>query len=116
MKLVNRCVLIIRPRQPYLDWAKSVGDGDPEGLLGPVVADTTAFLAPDVDDPDRDPERILRQLHRQIFEHELEAWWTDENDWPTPRDLRQFKSWFEVEIHTVVADLGDEPLETEELG
>jgi hypothetical protein len=115
MKLINRCVLVIRPRQPYLDWAKGVGDGDVERTLPYVVADTTAYLAPDVDAPN-DIERFLRRYHKQIFERELEGWWTDDADWPTPRDLKQFKEWFEVEVHTVVADLPDEPLLREEFG
>lgn len=54
-----------------------------------------------------DEETALASLYADVFELELEAWYTDESAWPSPRTLAMFREWFKVEFHTLVMDLGD---------
>ena len=50
-----------------------------------------------------------------LFEFQLAAWTEVESTWPATRDLRTFKEWFGVDIHSVVVDVGDDDIEGEEL-
>jgi hypothetical protein len=59
---------------------------------------------------DRRKENILRKYFKAIFEDRLFGWWTDPDAWPPKRDLKNFKKWFEVEFHSLVFDLVDEPI------
>ena len=56
---------------------------------------------------------MLRTVYAEIFERELNAWHTDEGDWPPNRTFAMFRNWFEVEMHSAVEDLcGHELFET----
>jgi hypothetical protein len=50
-----------------------------------------------------------------IFEFQLGAWTDDESTWPPIRDLRSFREWFNIDIHSVVVDVADDDIEGEEL-
>jgi hypothetical protein len=39
----------------------------------------------------------------------------DEASWPETRDLKAFREWFRIDIHSVVVDVGDDDIEGEEL-
>ena len=45
--MLNRSALIVRPRQPYLDWAASLDDS---GLVPDVAGEHTVYLAPGFED------------------------------------------------------------------
>ncbi|MCR9247054.1 MAG: hypothetical protein NXI31_18635, partial [bacterium] len=62
-------------------------------------------------DVDEEAESVLRLVHREVFERELQGWHTVEEDWPSDRSLAAFKRWFQIEMHTVIEDLLDSPLE-----
>ena len=49
------------------------------------------------------------------FEVQLSQWTSDESSWPTGRDLPMFKAWFQIDLHSVVVDVGDDDIEGEEL-
>jgi hypothetical protein len=51
----------------------------------------------------------------EIFQQELEAWCTGKSRWPSKRDLRAFRSWFEVTGESIVIDLGRGPITREDL-
>ena len=99
--MLNRSALIVRPRQPYLDWAASLDDS---GLVPDMAGEHTVYLAPGFEDDD-EAAKVLRTVYAEIFERELNAWHTDEGDWPPNRTFAMFKQWFEVEMHSVVEDL-----------
>lgn len=101
--MINRGVVIVRPKQPYLDWAARVGDS---GIVPDPDGEQTVYLVPSYEDRDTALE-ILREVHMAIFENELHAWHTDEAAWPRGRNFEMFKAWFEVELHSVVEDLCD---------
>jgi len=106
--MLNRCVVTVRGREPFLQWLKSLPD--PVGItLKRVNQDTTAYLLPEYafDDEHDEP---LEHFYDLIFKEQLEAWWIDESAWPVQRDLATFKKWFTVMFHSVVLDLAEEPL------
>jgi hypothetical protein len=107
--MINRSALIIRVKQPFLAWVKSLPD-HADVALEEVNQDNTVYLLSDSSYYD-DLDDILGQFYNLIFEDQLSGWWTDVADWPPNRDLAVFKEWFGVEFHSSVLDLVDAPLE-----
>jgi hypothetical protein len=50
-----------------------------------------------------------------IFELQLSNWTETESTWPTTRDLKTFREWFRIDIHSLVVDVADDDIEGEEL-
>lgn len=109
---VNRGVIVVKPRQPYVDWANTCDDGPTKTTLDDPHRECTAYLLPDWYDDD-ELERLLRKHSRFIFENELAGWSMDQSTWPKRRDFKTFCEWFDVENHSVVLDLGDAAIEVE---
>jgi hypothetical protein len=108
--MLNRGAVIVRPKQPYLDWAAGLDDS---GLAPDVVAEKTVYLIPTYATDD-EAWAMLGEAWESIFEAELFGWCTDEAAWPQGRSLEMFKDWFHVELHSVVEDLcGYELVDTE---
>ena len=107
--MLNRSLLIVRFKQPFLDWAVSLDDS---GLV-PELGDETAYLIPEFDD-EKEAERILKRVYEEVFERELSSWDTQESRWPKPRTLALFREWFDIQLHSMVDDLGDDALEDDE--
>ncbi len=99
--MLNRAALIVRPKQPYLDWARTLDDS---GILPDPAEEETVYLIPSYEDDD-EAERLLRRIYGEIFERELYGWHTDESAWPQNRTLALFRSWFQIELHSVVEDI-----------
>ncbi|MBP7580190.1 MAG: VacJ [Vogesella sp.] len=109
---VNRSIAILKPRQPFLDWLKSLPGGlDDQLELVQLRGDCNALLIPAADDYDS-AEDFVRQHYHSLFAAELADWCEDEAFWPalTPA---LFTEWFDVEIHSVLTDLVEQPLERE---
>lgn len=106
--LVNRCVVAVRPKEPFFAWLKGL-PGCEDLTTEEITGDPSVYLLP-VFDEEGEQARILSRFFPLIFEKELAAWWTDEALWPVKRDLRIFKRWFDVEFRSVVFDLVDAPL------
>lgn len=101
--MINRGAIIVRPKQPYIDWADQLDDAD---LLPSREGEKTVYLVPEYDD-DMEAMEILSKCYDIIFEAELEGWHTDESAWPKNRTFSMFREWFEFEFHSVVEDLCD---------
>ncbi len=41
---------------------------------------------------------------------QLNLWYRDPRSWPRERSNSPFDEWFDLELHTLVVDLVDEPL------
>jgi hypothetical protein len=102
LDMINRSAVVVRPKQPYIDWALGLDDS---GLTPDVETEQTIYLFPSFDD-DVQGKRILRKHYQVIFESELEAWHLLEDDWPQKRTYALFLNWFEVSFHSMVEDLG----------
>jgi hypothetical protein len=112
MRVVNRSAAVIRPREPYVNWASSVGD-DSKDLEAGIRQQISVYLVPP--DPREEQESApVSQWFAAVFEQELEAWCLDEKTWPQRRDLKMFLEWFEVTTESVVMDLEERPVEHED--
>lgn len=106
---VNRAALLLTPTQAYADWANSCGDGPQFVLSERDDDDSTIYLIPEVDFR---PDAWVRKHYRTLFEYELWNWCTDPSLWPKDRSYKAFQQFFTVHFHSLVADLGDEPIPT----
>ena len=104
MFLVNRCVVVLRPRQPFLDWLnRTLDDHLVELTLAQIRSDCTTFLLEEFEEPE-EAVRWLDEHHQRIFAMELGSWHEDSSIWPRERSLKTFWEWFDVEIHSTVID------------
>ena len=99
--MINRCAVIIRPGQPYIDWAAGLDDS---GVLPDPDGEPAIYLIPDYD-ADAEAWELLSDCYDVIFEAELEGWHTVESDWPSGRTLAMFREWFEITLSSGVEDL-----------
>lgn len=109
MSEINRSLVILKPKQPFLDWAQTLDDGDEEFSLEQLAEDSIAYLIPELWQ-DSDQQSLLKSYYGVLFEEQLAGWWTDEDEWPKKRDLKMFLDWFKVEFHSLVFDLCEEPI------
>jgi hypothetical protein len=111
MDSINRAIAIIKPREPYLDWARAVPD--PIDIsLDELRQDCTALLLPDFT-YDTEAEAYLRSIYQEIFTVELAAWDTNPDEWPHNRDYATFRAWFDIELHSLVLDSVRTPIRRE---
>ena len=109
MRLVNRYVVVVKPRQPMIDWIKVTTDL-PNYTLDKAQQECTSILTPEIENPAALRE-LLRALKPILFEGELELWYRDRSAWPQPRTPELFDEWFDLEFHSMVWDLAwNEPL------
>ena len=109
--MLNRSVAIIRGKEPFLKWVKSLPDSA-DVSIDIINQDNTAYLLPEIA-YGFEEESLVERFYDLIFEEQLNGWWTEKNDWPKNRDRETFKKWFDVEFHSVVLDLVDAPLQDE---
>ena len=103
MEHLDRMALVIRPKQPYVDWANSFDDDGPE--YDPSARSASVFLNNEVVNV-TDIGRVVRKCWRAIFEERLHAWMRDPGVWPRRRSRDMFLEWFDVQICEMVFDMG----------
>jgi len=110
---LNRTVVLLGPKQPFLDWLNSVDPDEQTLTLEDLREDNEVFLIPQHND-DTDSIKWMESRWSFLFEHMLMGWVDDELMWPQNRTLSMFREWFDIEIHTMAWDLSDEPLFVED--
>lgn len=109
MALLYRTPLLIRRKQPYVDWAVNV-DEESRALAGAFPDRREIYLAP-VAAHEQTLDEVLADCWEAIFEEELASWMEDESTWPPDRTRAMFDAWFSAELADAVIDLvPDEPL------
>ena len=113
MEYIDRGIVIVKPKQPYVDWANQLPDppAQPETIVT-LSRDCNVFLVPELVNDD-EVLAYLEQFKPQIFEKELADYHDDRSAWPPIRDSHTFDKWFELEIHSVVIDTVNAPIYTE---
>jgi hypothetical protein len=106
--MLNRSAIVVRPRQPFLDWLHAADPTSRDIALSEIVADPTIYLIPQYDYQD-DVHEFLRDLCEEIFIEQLASWLTDEESWPQDRSFDAFCRWFDWQHHSLLIDLCDEP-------
>lgn len=114
MYTIDRSVAIIRPKQPFIDWANRLPDAEEQVSIEDLRDDCTAVLIAECNDA-QERKKLINEMALELFESELFSWCTDENWWPQNRTSEMFWDWFDVELHTVVIDPYEDPIEKEDL-
>ena len=110
--MINRAAVLLRYKEPAVRWINEVdpmGDGS-ELSLAEANNDRNVFLVSDRGADDGAVEDWVEENWPVLFDIELEGWDDNEKQWPTPRTREMFRSWFEVEIHTMIHDTVDGPI------
>ena len=109
MVTLNRSAMVIKPKQPFLDWLHSADPTSRSLTLQELAQEPTVYLIPECDTKD-DVRQALCELCGEIFLEELSGWFTDTTTWPQDRSFDLFCRWFEFEHHSMLIDLCDGPL------
>jgi hypothetical protein len=116
MRVINRTAVTIVGAQPYIEWTRARDADFNKGSV--TVARTkaygSAFLLPEFD-LEEDLQEWVEENFAWLFEFQLSAWTEDEGAWPGTRDLKTFREWFRVDIHSVVVDVGEDDVEGVEM-
>jgi hypothetical protein len=110
MKWVNRMAVVVRPKEPYYAWARSLeADATIDGMRSRDLAEV--YL---VDQRDgENPEKVLQRCWQEIFEQQLYGWRRVDTCWPQRRTLAMFHAWFEAEVIELVNDLSNDVLDAD---
>ena len=114
MQSINRTAVIIKPKQPFVDWINSVSDDSCNYTLEQISRENITFLIPEYDSPVVS-KNYIKTNYEMIFEFELWGWITAEELWPKNRNWKMFNKWFDIKINSEVFDLVDRDIEKEDL-
>jgi hypothetical protein len=103
MYSVNRSVLIIRPKSPYIKWANSCSGDGSEYSREYFETRCTALLMPKYFF-EKEARAYINKTWKEIFEEVLKGWEADEALWPRNRTRKMFGKWFGVESCSMVVD------------
>ena len=113
MELINRGTVIIKPKQPFLEWLKRDPTLPSLVTLEYLRADCLTLLVPDLDSPEAVLD-YLKSFKPLLFEMELAGWNRDPTTWPEKRTAQVFDAWFEIKVHCMVYDLVDALIQKED--
>ena len=116
MRVVNRTAITITGAQPYVDWTRHHDADADKGSVTVARAKPygTAYLLPEFE-LEEDLQEWVEENATWLFEFQLSIWTEDESSWPQTRDLKTFREWFRVDVHSTVVDAADDEIEGEEL-
>jgi hypothetical protein len=112
MRVINRTAITLVGAQPYVDWMRSRDADFNRNTL--TVRRTSslgsAFLLPEFE-VEEELKEWVEDNFAWLFEFQLSQWTEDESAWPAARDLRTFREWFRIDVHSVVVDAADDDIE-----
>ena len=128
MRVLNRTAVTITGAQPYDDWTRArdavfaLSKAEDAAAQGAAVsvgvprtkAYGTAYLLPEFTE-EIDLIEWVEENYSWLFEFQLSAWTEDESAWPQSRDLKMFREWFRIDIHSTVVDASDDELDGQDL-
>jgi hypothetical protein len=130
MRVINRTAITVVGAQPYVDWTRArdvafapakerrsstAGDGHGLSVMIPRAKPYgSAYLLPE-GVAEEDLLEWIEDNYATLFESQLSAWTEDESAWPERRDLKTFREWFRVDLHSVVVDVSDDEIEGEDI-
>lgn len=104
---VNRFAVVLEPTEAFLAWARECPERDLELTLEELREGCTVYLIPETDN---ELEVYIERNYATMFEHELDSWCMEDALWPEDRSFKEFKRFFKVCMHSIVIDLGEEPI------
>lgn len=109
MEVLNRTMVTLVARPPFLEWIQSLGDDCAEISLDEVHEDSNAYLIPEIESEEELME-YFETSFKSFLESELADWVEDDTVWPERRTFKAFQEYFDVHVQTVVYDMGDSDL------
>lgn len=104
--MIDRAALIIRPKQPFLDWlSHAVPELNDDVTLEVLHQDLPVQLISLADADVFDD--WLQDHFVDILEHEFGQYVENRGLWPEQRDWVLFNRWFDIHLHTQVFDVVD---------
>ena len=101
---INRDAIIIKPKQPFLDWYYSLY---PEDDYEEEIKSPNIYL---IDETIDDVEKWLKKKFDKFFMQVLGEWHENKKEWPQRRNYKMFNLWFRVEISEMVYDFEKKPV------
>jgi hypothetical protein len=114
MTTINRSAIVVRPRQPFLDWLRWADPTAHDLSLEDLCEEPSVYLIPE-SQSEEDLREHLTKLCGRIFEEQLDGWYRVPSTWPNQRDMETFERWFELSFHSIVIDLCAKSLRRERL-
>jgi len=108
--IINRDVLILKPKQALFDWLQEVFEDElmVEGL--PFDHDeSNVYLIPEFNHYVEALE-YLKKNFIPYMELELEGWVLDDDEWPKDLTWEKFQEFFHISIQSVVYDTLEVPI------
>ena len=112
MKTLNRTLILVSPKQPFIDWLVEC-DFDTEATLELYSNDVGVYLYDEFGR--KEFIQMVENNYTKYFEAELASCTLDKEKWPNVNDLRLFQEWFVVTYHSVLSDESNLPLKHEEI-
>lgn len=81
---LNRSAIVVKPRQPFLDWLHTADPTSRKLTLRELVQEPTVYLIPECD-TDEEVADVLAELCEETFIEQLKGWFTDTATWPQDR-------------------------------
>lgn len=114
MYAINRAIVIIKKKQPFLDWLKQLPDPEMNMTLAEInSSEPCCYLIP-VSESNEVQLKHLKTYSKDIFEDQMGGYWTDEDDWENDLSWANFKKWFDFEISTLPFDCVDEDIQRDD--
>ena len=104
MYFVDRTAVVVKPTAKFLEWLKSLDDDMPDLTLEQLRTNCSVYLIPECDEPE-EAVAYFDERYLEIFQAELAAWDTMEENWPQDMSLIAFWEYFTIEIHDMVLDM-----------
>jgi hypothetical protein len=108
MVTLNRSLIVVKPKQLFLDWLHRA-DPTSRRLTLQVVRDPAIYLIPECDS-NAEVDEVLRELCEEIFIEQLAGWFNDRTTWPQDRGFEVLCRWFDFQHHSMLVNLCDHPL------
>ncbi len=107
---VERSVVVIKPKSPFLEWVNNTFADAPQPLtLDSIRIDCNSYLIPEIDEIE-DGVNYIDDKFADLFALELASWTEDETLWPQAFTLKMFWEWFDVEVYPTAIDISEEDL------
>lgn len=112
--IINRDVLILKPKQALFNWVQEVFGDDLIEESAPFAHDeSNVYLIPELDHYEESLE-YLKENYQAFMELELEGWVLDEEEWPKDLTWEKFQEFFHISIQSMVFDTLEEPIEKDD--
>jgi len=116
MKTLNRTLIVITPKQPYIDWLKSLEVSGFDFVLENYQNDGGCYLIDETEfSKQSEFKKFIGKNYLYFFEKELCGIEPNKGKWPLVRNLETFNKWFNVNYHSVIVDLSQLPLQCKDL-